>query len=159
MTRRHDPKRVRLHDCYTASELAQRFRVHLRTVRKWAAEGLQPIDRRVPHLFQGSAVAAFIRARNKPRVRLGPGEFYCTPCRAARLPERGHVWLEPRSVTMADFRGRCAICQRQLYRRVRLDQISEKIGPNTLTNEDGKTPVGSVRPPLCAPSNVELAAS
>ena len=159
MSRRHDPRRVRLHDCYTANELAQRFGIHIRSIRKWIACGLQPIDRHVPHLFKGATVVAFIRARNKPRVRLEPGEFFCTPCRSARLPVERKVWVEQRSDTTGDLRGQCETCERQVYRRVRLQDLGEVLGPCRLTNEDGTAPISSTRQPLEAPANEEFAAS
>lgn len=116
MTRRHNVQRAREHLCYTARELAALFYVDIRTVRKWIAAGLKPIDRHVPHLFRGTAVREFLRARNKPFEPLQPGEFYCVACKAKRLPMDGIVALIPRSETTADFKGRCCHCRRHVYR-------------------------------------------
>jgi hypothetical protein len=140
-------QRAKTHVCYTAKEVAQLFKVNIGTVRKWVAAGLRPIDRHVPHLFLGSSLASFLSARNKPHEPLLPGEFFCVCCKGKRLPAGNRVGLLARSETTADFTANCSQCGRRLYRRVRLSEVQEKLGPARLTHDDASTTISSSRDP------------
>lgn len=154
MTRRHNPLRVKLDATYTAREIAERFAVDVRTVRKWISNGLRPIDRHVPHLFYGRHVRTFIQNLNKPYEPLGPGEFFCVVCKAKREPALGAVWLTPRSDTTADYTAHCSACSRKIHRRVRLSEIHLHLGSAHLIHEDERTHVSRAcdcpRTPLLA---------
>ncbi len=141
MTRRHNPHRVKQDATYTASEIAERFKVTTTAVRQWVSKGLAPIDRHVPYLFHGRDVRVFIGKLNKPRQPLGPGEFYCVACKTKVLPARGEIWLTPRSATTADFTCTCSGCARTIFRRVRVDQVQAKLGAAKLVHEDDKAHV------------------
>lgn len=141
MTRRHNPLRVKQDATYTATEIAERFNVDIRTVRDWISISLTPIDRHVPHLFHGRHIQEFIRKLNKPYQPLGPGEFFCICCKGKAQPRQGLVWLTPRSETTADYTGDCTRCGRKLYRRVRLSEVHMHLGPARLINEDERAAV------------------
>ena len=80
-----NPRRVKIHRSYTVDDAAQLFGYHRNTIRHWQKQGLKPIDRRRPILFEGPSLAAFLEARRGARRRrLKPGEIYCLPCRAAK---------------------------------------------------------------------------
>jgi hypothetical protein len=143
MTRRHNPQRVKPDHTYTASEIAECLDVNIRTVRKWIASGLAPLDRHVPHLFHGRHIQDFVRKLNKPYEPLGPGEFFCICCKRSKRPLGGEVWLTPRSPRTADYTGKCESCRRTLYRRVRLCEIHDHLGSARLTYEDGETHVSN----------------
>ena len=132
------------------------FEVNIRTVRKWIADGLTPIDRHVPHLFLGSRVAAFLSARNKPYEPLAPGEFFCVGCKGKRLPTHNQLGLIARSATTADFTADCSECGRRLFRRVRLSEVREKLGPARLTHQDESTTISSSSNPLHTAPSGEL---
>lgn len=87
MTRRHNLRRIKLRQSYTASELADTLSVNLGTIRRWGKEGLEPIERRRPFLFLGEYVVDFLEGRRKPRRPLGPGELLCVRCKVARSPQ------------------------------------------------------------------------
>jgi hypothetical protein len=136
MTRRHNPLRIKQDQSYTAREMSQALRVNIRTVREWIANGLNPFDRRVPHLFQGRVIQEFVRKLNKPHEKLGPGEFFCVCCKRKQVPIDGVVWLTPRSERTADYTANCDGCGRKLYRRVRLSEVQEHLGTARLLHED-----------------------
>lgn len=75
MTRRYDPRLARRHMTYTTAEICELFDVGMSTVRSWSTKGLKPVERRVPFLFAGAEVQAFIAGHNKPRQPTGPGEL------------------------------------------------------------------------------------
>lgn len=137
MTRRYDTRRARVSLSYTTSELAELFEVTLSTVYAWVRDGLVPIDCHRPYLFAGPAVAAFLRARNKPRQPLEDGQIYCVACKKACRPDNGIAELLPRGETTADVVGTCPFCFRRVFRRVRLDELSERAGNLILHHEDG----------------------
>jgi hypothetical protein len=157
MSRRHDIRRVKLHLCYSAQELAELFRINIHTVRRWTRDGLQPIDRSYPYLYAGAVVAEFVRRRNKPRQPTGPGQIYCVACKSAITPAGGVVDLVPRSFTTADFVGTCPRCGRRAYQRVRLSEVDAKAGRLRVRYEDGEVPISSNGEcPHTAPSDGEL---
>jgi hypothetical protein len=151
VSRRHNLRRIGKRRTYTADELAGLLKVNILTVRRWCQLGLKPIERRRPFLFLGEDVARFLEARSQPRQPLAPGEFYCAPCKTRRFP-LGHVLrLIPRAPTNVDFNGACPVCRRALFRRVRIAEIGDKLGPCRVAREDETTPIcGSGNPPQTA---------
>jgi hypothetical protein len=158
VTRRHNPLRAKQDASYTAKEIALLFRVNIRTVRKWIANGLIPIDRHVPHLFYGRDVQAFIRKLNKPHEKLGPGEFFCVCCKGKRVPAGGLVWLTLRSERTADYTADCEGCGRKLYRRVRLSEVQDHLGTARLFHEDERAHVSRVSDAHCDALREEIVA-
>ena len=51
---RANPCRVKLHRSYTVPELAACLAVHKNTIRNWQREGLEPVNRSRPILFDGA---------------------------------------------------------------------------------------------------------
>lgn len=139
----YDLRLIHGHLSYSAAEVSNLLSININTVRKWVAQGLKPIDERHPQLFHGTVLTQFLRARLKPHEPLGPGEFFCVCCKGSRLPLDGQIRLVPRSPTTVDFVANCVVCQRRLFRRVRLAEVLEKIGEAQLILDDGTSPVSS----------------
>ena len=66
MSRRHNLRRIKRRQCYSAIELACLLKVNIGTVRRWCMQGLRPIDAHRPYLYLGEHVAEFLRHRAKP---------------------------------------------------------------------------------------------
>lgn len=147
MTRRYNLRRIKQHECYTAPELVALFKVSLGTVRRWAMDGLRPIDRRRPHLYLGSNVAVFLKARQKPHEPLAPGEFFCVCCKAKRRAASEVLGLILRSPTTVDLTAACAACGRRLFRRTRISEIDQKVGLAKLICEEATITVTGNREP------------
>ena len=158
MSRRHNLRRLKRHQAYTAGDLAKVLKINIGTVRHWCKEGLLPIDQRRPYLFMGEHVSTWLAARMKPHRSLAPGELLCLCCKTGRLPRNRELSLIPRSPTTMDFHGLCEVCERPLFRRVRIAEIPEKLGPCRLAYEDGQATVKSVADSLQTGSFVELSA-
>ncbi len=152
MTRRHNLRLIKQHECYTASELAAVLKVNVGTVRRWSMEGLRPIERRRPFLFLGKHVADFLRARKPPPIKLAPGELLCVRCNAARLPCNLTVHLIPRGPTTVDFAGRCGTCDCGMLRRSRISEIKQNLGPCRVASGDDQTTISSD----CEPHQMSL---
>jgi len=138
MSRRHNLRRISLRSCYSAAELADTLDVNMGTIRRWCAEGLQPIERRRPFLFLGADVAAFLSTRHKPRQPLEAGEIYCVACRTPRQPLEGRVILEQRG-SGVNFVGICPVSGHAIRRRVRVSEIGAKLGTCHIAREDDAT--------------------
>lgn len=147
MSRRHNVRLLHSHVTYTAQELAIVLDVCIGTVRRWVKLGLAPIDQHSPRLFLGRHAAHFLAARAQPRQSLAPGELYCVACKVPRGPFQGVIKLVPRSTTTVDFNAFCPACSRELFRRVRIAEIGEKIGSARIADEDGAIPISSARQP------------
>ena len=143
MSRRHNLRRLRNHQAYTAPELAEVLKINLGTVRRWCMEGLEPIERRRPFLFRGDQVAGWLAARVKPHRSLADGELLCVRCNAARLPRDRELTLIPRSPTTMDFHGFCGVCGLASFRRVRIADIDQKRGPCRIAYGDDEATVSS----------------
>lgn len=145
MTRRHNPKLLHGHRCYTIPQLANVLKVTKGTISRWIKHGLEPIEWKRPYLFKGWVVAEFLTELNPPRCPLADGEAYCTPCRGPRRPAGGVVRLEHMTPTSANFVGACPDCSRPLFRRVRYVEIQQKLGGLRIQYEDVSAPVMSFR--------------
>lgn len=118
--RRPNPNRVKLHRSYSVPELADCLGVHKNTVRHWQANGLEPIDKRHPVLFQGATVRAFLVNRNASRKRpCPPGMLFCFRCRAPRAPALGMVDFVTMRPGGGNLRALCECCETVIHRRVR----------------------------------------
>ena len=67
MNARHpNQRRVKIHRPYTIEDLAATLNVHKNTIRRWAKDGLDPIDDRRPMMFRG--IEWFNAANYKPEA-------------------------------------------------------------------------------------------
>lgn len=127
--RRTNPYRVKINRSYSVQELAARCGVHKNTVRHWQANGLAPIDKGRPVLFQGEAVRAFLIERNASRKRpCQPGTLYCFRCRAPRAPALAMVDYVPITTSSGNLRAICQQCDALMHRRAREADL-QKIMP------------------------------
>lgn len=109
---------------YTSKEIAKMLGVHPHTVRIWHKNGMTPIDPLDrPLLFLGSEIKRFLTARRQARkVILGPDQFYCPRCRAARNSNPGdiQVGFSGKRIGRDDesiiVQGVCQICSCRLFR-------------------------------------------
>ncbi len=124
--RRVNPNRVKLHRSYSVEELARCLDVHKNTVRHWQAQGLVPIDRGRPVLFQGAAVRDFLTKRNSSRKTPCPPEtLYCFRCRTPRAPALGMVDFVPMRPGSGNLRAICECCEAVMHRRIREADIAK----------------------------------
>lgn len=127
---RANPQRVKLHRIYSAAELATCFGVHKNTVRHWQANGLDPISKGCPTLFDGATVRGFLAKRNASRKRpCPPGTLYCFKCREPRAPAMGMVEATCQTATTGNLMALCETCGTMMHRRIRLAAIAA-IMPN-----------------------------
>lgn len=124
------PTAVKLNYSYSVSELATCCGVHKNTIRNWRREGLEPIDKARPVLFQGTTVRAFLSRRKASRKRpCPPGTIYCVRCRAPRRPALGMVEYRPLKPASGDLCAICETCEAIMHRRVRKADLA-KVMPN-----------------------------
>lgn len=118
VTRRIDPRAVKLLRTYDVAELAAHLGVHRNTVRHWQREGLKPLDGGRPVLFHGSTIRTFLSDRRASRKSpCKPGTLYCFKCRSPRQPALGMVDYLPISATGGNIRAICATCETVMHRR------------------------------------------
>lgn len=123
-SRRVNPLRVKIHWNYTARELADRLGVHKNTVRNWQRNGLVPLDRRRPLIFQGAAVRAFLVLWNKRRKQPCPtGTIYCFTCRQPRRPTASSVEFVQSSAGPGNLLASCSACGTAMHRRAKQSDI------------------------------------
>lgn len=147
MSRSYNLARIRKNHSYTRAELTELLGVNVGTISRWCKEGLRPIDRHRPYLFFGAHVVAFLRGRANPHFALAPGELLCVSCRVGRPTQDGLVWLEPRSPTTVNFVGFCEESGHKMFRRVRIAQIAERLGPAKVASEDAIATMSNSRGP------------
>lgn len=126
--RRINPRLVKKHRSYTASELAVRLDVHKNTIRNWERQGLEPLDKCKPKLFAGANVRAFHQRRNAERKRRCPrGTFFCLRCREPRKPADGHVVYTELRAGEGNLKAICEDCSCQMHRAIREADIPTKM--------------------------------
>lgn len=124
-----NPRLIKIHRTYTVEELASRLAVHVNTVRDWRRNGLEPIDRRRPVLFQGLVVVGFLEVRRRKAKRpCRPGEIFCVRCREPRTPAANQATYQALTPTRGNLVGTCPICAAGLYRRVSIEKLAAAKG-------------------------------
>ncbi|MGD9663601.1 MAG: hypothetical protein AB7U34_00095 [Novosphingobium sp.] len=121
---RANPRRIKLHRIYSATELADCLGVHKNTVRHWQANGLEPVCMGRPTLFDGATVRAFLAKRIANRKRpCPPGTIYCFKCRHPRAPALGMVEVTRLSSATSNLSAICEVCGTIMHRSARLAAI------------------------------------
>lgn len=112
-----------MHRNYTVDEAARILGRDKGTIRRWIATGLPAMKDQKPHLILGTDLIEFLKKQRRPKVRCGPGEFYCLRCRAPRKPALGMVEIRSRNVSSLNIRALCEACQAVMHRRVSQRQM------------------------------------
>ena len=82
--RKHRFHLIEKNRTYSTVELANRLKVHPRTIQEWCKKGLPRISEVRPWLFKGDEIKAYlIRKKKQTKIPLGDGEFYCVKCHKA----------------------------------------------------------------------------
>lgn len=126
MARRKLSRLVRMHEVYTAAEAAVLLGRTPRTVRRWITEeGLPSARDRRPWLIDGRDLKQFLDERDRDRqVTLAENEFYCLPCRAARVPALGLVVFLPDTPSLGRLQAFCPVCEREMFRSINRADLS-----------------------------------
>ena len=134
-----DPRRAKVHFCYSVAEASKLFGVHRNTIRSWIRAGLEYFVQGGRVFMLGSAIRAFLeRRRAVRRTPLKPGRLYCMKCREARLPAGGMAELvRPRGGT-ATVRALCE-CGAWMNRSASLARL-DAAGFAHLTDVGGLAP-------------------
>ena len=151
MTRRHNFRRVKIHQSYEIPEAAQLLGVHKHTVSRWIAAGLPLVVKKRPFLIHGSDLRAFLAAQQPRKQRLRAGEIYCLPCRAPKRPAGDMVDYIPKTATKGFLRGICPTCDRLIHRLASYATLASVCGDLSVTHQspqqrlvDSPSPVGNV---------------
>ena len=135
MSRNYDLRRIKRNRVYSVSELKALFNVSENTVSNWVGQGLTPSDRRKPHVFRGLRVEQFHRdRRNRSKGQLRFGEFKCTVCGQAVLPERQNVVVHSSANRNPMLESGCPECGARIYKISSNEETSyflSQTGPNT----------------------------
>jgi hypothetical protein len=150
MGARHpNQRRTKIHRPYTVEQLAATLKVHKNTIRRWAKDGLRPIDDRRPSMFRGAEVAAFLCARRQAaKRRCGPGEIYCLPCRMPKSPAGLIADLHVTCPTVGWLVAICPTCSRMLYRRVNPTRIDLVRGDLEIAIRQGQARIADRAQPI-----------
>lgn len=130
MDARHpNRRRVKIHRPYTVEDLAAALNVHKNTIRRWAKNGLDPIDDRRPMMFRGIDVVAFLqKCRAARKAPCSPGQMYCFKCRAPKHSAGSIADLEITGPSKGQLVGICPDCGTMMYRRVNPNRIEQMQG-------------------------------
>jgi hypothetical protein len=126
VSKRPNPRWVKVHRNYTVEEVATLFGIHKNTVRDWVKRGLPLCDDKRPLLILGRDLSAFLtkkRAVNKQVCQLG--EFYCLRCRAPRKPAEGMVDYEAITDKVGNLMALCEHCGSLINRRVSVTKLPQ----------------------------------
>lgn len=146
--RRASPQSIKLHRSYSVPELAECVGVHKNTVRHWQREGLAPIDKSRPVLFQGESVRAFLATRSASRKQpCPPGMLYCFRCRAPRAPALGMVDYVAATAVSGNVRAICETCDTIMHRRARWTSLASILPGLDVQDGQGPLRLGGSPPP------------
>lgn len=117
--------RVKRHAVYTVAEAADVTGMHRQTVIRWIrGAGLPAVTDSRPWLIEGAVLKDWLIARRDAgRCRLGPGQFYCLPCRRAVQPDPGLVEIRPHRRGTRQAIGLCPCGERLVHRVISSDNV------------------------------------
>lgn len=124
------PKQARLNRiktlrCYTFPEAAEVCGVSERTVRNWAAAGLQVFDDERPAFLRGDDLLTFLKSQKKARKkRLALDRFYCLRCRHPRPAAGGMAECQSTDGRLTLI-ALCGECETVLHKPVALAALPE----------------------------------
>lgn len=134
VSRKPNPKLVKIHRSYTVEEVAGVCGVHRATVRNWIKNGLTTLDSGRPMLVLGSVLRSFLEKKRKRGKRpLKPGEIYCVKCREPRIPFGASADVEMKSANFFNLVGICEDCETIIYRRISLRKWHQSVGKLEVT--------------------------
>ncbi|MBA5778042.1 helix-turn-helix domain-containing protein [Stappia sp. F7233] len=121
------PHRLKSHRSYTYAEAAKTLGVDERTVRSWVKDGLPAISDQRPHLIEGHALKAHLKAkRRRRRHPCGAGEFFCLGCKAPRKPAFGEADFHPGNNGAGRIIALCGTCSTVMSQHTRETDLAGK---------------------------------
>jgi hypothetical protein len=126
MSKRPNPRLVKIHRSYEVADIAKLFGIHRNTVRTWIKQGLPVCDNRRPQLITGSALRDFLQAkRTKHKSPCQPGELYCLRCRQPRKPAGDMADFAPITPKVGKFTAICPVCECLMHKRIGMAEFVE----------------------------------
>lgn len=113
-----------MHRNYTVDDIARTLNVSKGTARRWLKSGLPAIRDRKPALVLGEDLIDFLKARARPKVRCGPGQFFCFRCRAPREPALAMAEVVSEAPGSVNLRAICVACETLMHRRVGQQELA-----------------------------------
>lgn len=120
MAKKYTIRIIKKKRSYSYTEIAELFKVHVRTVQTWRKEGLKIMEDSQPHLVMGVDLAIFLRKQySKRKIVLKSNEFFCFACRKAVIPlqikniDNGKVGISKYSIRLE---GICPNCECKVNR-------------------------------------------
>ncbi len=112
MTRRINPRKVKIHQNYTVEEVAQLVGRSIPTVRSWIKKGLRVMRGQIPHLILGADLREYLDKSQKSNKKpLTPNQLYCLKCRKPQAPYGALVDYVPISDVRGRLEGLCPTCE------------------------------------------------
>jgi len=110
------------YETYTVKEIAKKLNINIRSVYKYYAKGMKPIESSKPLLFAGTTVKEFIKGRLKQRklqTKLKDNEFFCCKCKKAVTAK--DVIIEKTGKKLGNYellikKGLCNICNSKVVK-------------------------------------------
>jgi len=111
MTKRINPRKVKIHQSYTVEEAALLLGRSIPTVRSWIKKGLPVMCGQIPHLILGADLREYLDKSQKSSKRpLAPNQLYCLKCRKPQAPYGALVDYIPISDARGRLEGLCPTC-------------------------------------------------
>ncbi len=110
------------YETYTVKEIAKKLNINVRSVYKYYAKGMKPIENSKPLLFAGTTVKEFIKGRLKQRKlkeKLKFNEFFCFKCKKAVTAN--NITIENTGKKLGNYelcikKGLCNVCNSKVVK-------------------------------------------
>lgn len=120
--RKYNPNLIKGKSTYSAKQLAERLKIHLRTIQGWRKQGLADCGKDGnSYLMLGEEIRRFLKEKKqKSKYPLKTGEFFCPKCRNPRksLADKISVIITNKKLgktsKQAFIKGVCEICNTSL---------------------------------------------
>lgn len=125
MNQKYNLRLITSRHSYTPDEIARLFTLHKKTVFRWIADGLHPLEKNTrPILIMGYELRRFLSKKKQVRkVKLKDDEYYCVKCRRASLAESGTESTVPTGKRIGknareqlSQQGKCVRCGTNMHR-------------------------------------------
>ncbi|MCB1466041.1 MAG: helix-turn-helix domain-containing protein [Rhizobiaceae bacterium] len=148
--RRVSAHRIRKGQPYDVRQAARALGVSKPTVRRWAKEGLNPVEGVFPPIFRGVDIKDFVRRRAECRRQpCGPGRIFCFRCKSPKTPALDEVEFHAEGPTLGRLVGFCPDCLATLIRRTSRAKLTAAAGNLKVTFKPAESRLAGTFEPGC----------
>lgn len=125
MPKRVSTRRIKANRHYQYDEAAEALELTYQTLRSWRVKGLPVMTGGRPHLILGEDLIAFVKAQQRPCLKMAPDQLRCFKCGPTRALDRV-VFYTAYTPQRGQLEAVCEVCEGPSFRFAGASSLAEK---------------------------------